>query len=170
MLVGTASASAIEQLPAAALSDTNRPEVPRRAVEALPQVRRTVSTPEPLQVTSALTAPAAVENGTDPVVNGGASRPLAVAPVSVVDCVWVVAGVSVVADLGLVVGVGVVGVGDRAVVPAGLGAVIVVDVVVVLALVIVVAEPPDVMCFIGTCFTGTVVLVGGGGSRWCRLR
>ncbi len=116
-----------------------------------------MSTSEPLQVTSALTAPAAVENGTDPEVNGGARRPLAVAPV------WVVAGVA------LLVAVGV-GAGDRSVVIVGRAA-IVVDVVVVLALVIVVvAEPTDVMCFIGTCFTGTVVLVGRGGSRWCGLR
>ena len=133
---------------------------------AFPQDSRTVSTPEPLQVTSALTGPAALENATVPVVKGGARRPLAVVLVSVVDP----AGPAV--SAGLVVGgrrdgTGLVVAGSVAAgsVVAAEVDVAVADVVVVLALVVpvvrvvvVVVEPNDLVLSV-TCVAG-VVLVG----------
>ena len=139
-----------------------------------------MSTPEPLQVTSALTGPAALENATIPVVKGGARRPLAVVLASVVDRGGLAEPVGLVvvvdrrAGAGLVVA-GSVAAGFIAVrfvaTASAFAAVVDVDVDVVVLVVVFVVEPEILLLGVtGVTDIAGVVLAGRVGSTWCGSR
>lgn len=86
----TASDSTSEQAPAGTVSCTYTPLEPSLWVVRPPQLSRTFSTTDPLQVTSALTRPGAVRNETVVATKGGMSRPFAVVLACVVASVVVV--------------------------------------------------------------------------------